>query len=640
MTFRGHYGIHFETAFQREYATLSTNGNNQYIECFPENSVIDYDTQLNEILESLFPHGCVETILSFNHELCFNKVLMCLYDAGMMKKCHNIYDHPISIRKMLDLVRQNTYCNLKLTNGGTLYLIPPIGRIQRDVTFFVRIVDSDIFVEQSNFMINRSSTPSLIVHGRFKDLGGTSIYFKYMEALFEHFGHDGSMISVYKPDRANLNRTSYEVMMICLKRAYTAIFGDKQFYWKIDKRRIPRVLKIETLIGPKVESIGLVEKVKLPEVPIENLYKKLKIVKEEDRVDERVENYIQETELDLMRSEDINALDCFPGYKSYKDQGLEWKFVLTPEHEEMLKKTPYRYAKVKDKKTGQFKFKILSRPFVIKEEHGDLKNNVRKAFIDASLKLEQKVKEGTARVDEKGYQIFEEGKNPRSAVHPPQLTRFPSSTTRIIRGAPKGVWKKDKEKCKPQSRHPPVYKKVKTTYWTKNPNRITKEELGRQCQEKWQQSVDLKMAELLKQVTPMQEYIKSKPRKMYNKHFHEAKPVYKMQRMGVNVREANRLAQRKKKIMKERNEALSKLNYVGKHDPISDSYTLRMYNYAFFVATGIKSIMMMPTATIRYVMCQMRYHIRDINTGKTKKWRVKKSEREVYVRFFEMLSTG
>jgi len=419
-----------------------------------------------------------------------------------------------------------------------------------------------------------------------------------------------------------------------------AIFDDKQFYWKIDKRRIPRVLKIETLIGPKVEDIGLVEKVKLPEVPIEKLYKKLKIVKEEERVDKRIENNIQTTELELMRSEDINALDTFPGYESYKDQGLEWKFVLTPEHEEMLKKTPYRYAKVKDKKTGEYKFKILQRPFVIKDEHGELRNNVRKAFIDASLKLEQKVKEGTARVNEKGYQIFDEGKNPRSAVHPPQLTRFPSSTTRIIRGAPKGVWKKDKEKCKPQSSHPPVYEKVVTTYWMKNPNRITKEELGRKCQEKWQQSVDLKMAELLKQVTPMQEYIKSKPRKMYNKHFHEAKPVHKMQRMEVNVREANRLAQRKKKIIKERNEALSKLTHVEKHDPISDSYTLRMYNYAFFVATGIKSIMMMPTATIRYVMCQMRYHIRDINTGKTKKWRVKKSEREVYVRFFEMLSTG
>jgi hypothetical protein len=639
MTFRGQYGIHYETALNREYATLSTNGNGQFISCSPVEAVLSYETQVVNLLKYKLPLENIEAVLSFSNEMCFNKVFMVLNDIGMIKKCHHLHDSPITIRRLLDIFRQNTYCNIRLVNGSTMYLIPPTGRVQRETTFFVKVDNSNVTISSQDFEVNRNCSPSMLVHGNFKDLGKTARYYKYMELLFDYFGHDGNMVKVYKPDRANLNRTQYELLMICLKREYTRIFNDKQFYWKIDKKRIPRVLKIENLLRDKVDEVGLVEKIKLPDVPVTRLFKKLRVQETKLVLNPKLERVMEQEDRRLMQGEDINALDPFPGYETQPAGKPEWKFIITPQHEEMLKMTPYRYAKVKNK-DGTYKFKILSRPFLITEEHGNLKEVVRRTFTEASQKLEARYKAGKAIIDDKGYEVFPEGKNPRSAVHPPQLTLVKKGGDEQTRGEPVGVWKKQKEKHLIQGIFPSRYNKVEIKRWIKNPNRITKEELGKQMQDKWQKEADLKMAYVLTQVTPMQEYIKQKPRRIYNKHFHESKPVSKMSRIEVNHREMNRWLDKKHgyEVMQKTKKAMKQLFFMENHDYLSDNFTLRMFNYAFFVATGIKSPLMLPPTNVREIICQMQYHIRDISTEKTKKWRVKKSEKEVYVRFFEMIT--
>jgi hypothetical protein len=639
MTFRGQYGIHYETALNRDYATLSTNGNGQFIRCSPVETIVPYETQVKEILKARLPMECIENIFGFSNEMCFNKVFMILNDIGMMRKCHQLHDSPITVRRLLDLFRLHTYCHIRLVNGSTMYLIPPTGRVQREATFFVKVDNSNVFISTNALEVNRNCSPSMLVHGNFKDLGKTARYYKYMELLFDYFGHDGSMSKVYRPDKANLNRTQYELLMICLKREYTRVFNDKQFYWKIDKKRIPRVLKIENLFRDKIDEVGLTETIKLPDVPVTRLFKKLKVEETKLVLNPKLERVMEQEERRLMKGEDINTLDPFPGYETVPAEKAEWKFILTPAHEEMLKKTPYRYAKVK-KKDGTMGFKILERPFVIKEEHGNLKEVVRKAFIDFSLKLEKRYKAGKAVIDEKGYEVFPPGKNPRSAVHPPQLTLIKKAGDQITKGEPVGVWKKQNEKHLVQGIFPSRYNKVEIQRWVKNEDRITKEELGKQMRDKWQNEANLRMSFLLAQVTPMQEYIIHKPRKVYNKHFHESKPVSKMSRIDINHREMNRWLDKKHgyEVMKKSKKALKELYYVENPSYVSDNFTLRMYNYAFFVATGIKSLLMLPPTNVREIICQMQYHIRDISTAKTKKWRVKKSEREVYVRFFEMIT--
>jgi hypothetical protein len=639
MTFRGQYGIHYETALNRDYATLSTNGNGQFISCSPVETVVPYETQVQNLLKFKLPFECIKKIFSFSSEMCFNKIFMVLNDIGMMKRCHHLHDSPITVRRLLDIFRQNTYCSIRLINGSTMYLVPPSGRVQRETTFFVKVDNSDVKICDSDFEVNRNCSPSMLVHGNFKDLGKTALYYKYMELLFDYFGHEGNMAKVYRPDKANLNRTQYELLMICLKREYTRLFNDKQFYWKIDKKRIPRVLKIENLLRDKIDSIGLVEKIKLPDVPVTRLFKKLKVNQTDLVFSPKIEGVIEQEERRLMKGEDINALDPFPGYETKPVAKPEWKFIITPKHEEMLKMTPYRYAKVKNK-DGTFKFKILSRPFLIKEEHGNLKEVVRKSFVEACQKLEARYKAGKAVIDEKGYEVFPEGKNPRSAVHPAQLTLVNKGNDEPIKGEPVGVWKKQSEKHLVQGIAPSRYTKVHVTRWVKNTDRITKEELGKQMQDKWQKEADLKMSYILAQVTPMQEYIKQKPRRVYNKHFHESKPVSKMSRIDVNHREMNRWLEKKHgyETMQKTKKAIKQLFFMQDHDYLSDNFTLRMYNYAFFVATGIKSFLMLPPTNVREIICQMLYHIRDISTAKTKKWRAKKSEKEVYVRFFEMIT--
>jgi len=252
--------------------TLKNRGD--YFSMSQDNILNDYDKSVEQILINFIPMNISKKIISFVGTMCYNKVLISLNEKGFIKKCHHVYDNPISYLNLVDLLVKNTYISLSLINGNELYNIRPRGRRQLDLQIGLVIQNQNI--ESPEIHIGLPEDPlSSSIHGIESNYINVVAYFKSMSILFEHFQHNGVMKSVYVPARANLTRTTYEVMMITLKKE-SEKYLDKPIYWKVDPIRLRRVQKLQQeILEPLKSQVKLIDKIRIPEIEPTQLCKYL-----------------------------------------------------------------------------------------------------------------------------------------------------------------------------------------------------------------------------------------------------------------------------------------------------------------------------------------------------------------------------
>lgn len=123
----------------------------------------------------------------------------------------------------------------------------------------------NVFLLKNSYRLSRYHISYNRLHGLQKWGLENLEYLKRMEILMDHFQHNGSMKSMFVPDKGNLTRTQYELMMILLK-GYSCEYLDKPIYWKVDKRWKNRATRIDTeVVVPKL-GIGLKKIVKVPDM--------------------------------------------------------------------------------------------------------------------------------------------------------------------------------------------------------------------------------------------------------------------------------------------------------------------------------------------------------------------------------------
>jgi hypothetical protein len=268
----------------------------------------DYDVNLHKIMsQKNVPNHIADLINQFNGELCYNKILMSLFDNKYIKKSHHLNNDPIDYIDLIGILMNCTKITITVINGNEAYVIRPRGRIQLDLNIFLLISEENITYPQQHIAISYSEL-SAKIHGPPKHYNKVVEYFRSMELLLNHFNHTGEMKSMFVPDKANLNRTQYEVLMILLKLE-SQKYLDKPIYWKIDPKRLTRVAKIQKELLNERESIKAVSTIRLPDVKKENFWNYIEVdynVVNDDNVKEAINDRRWE-ELKKMMAEDFNV---------------------------------------------------------------------------------------------------------------------------------------------------------------------------------------------------------------------------------------------------------------------------------------------------------------------------------------------
>jgi hypothetical protein len=189
------------------------------------------------LLSHVLPQFAVTEIMSFHHEWCYNRVFLRLFHAGLMQP-FTLPTGVITVEYFTALLKCHALCSFYLVNGCDILL----HRTESVNSFGVWIRDEDVQILDFSRGVNPFRVKSEFVHGRPEFLE-VAEYLKVMQALIHHFGHSGKMRTPYIPARDNLSRTSYEVMMICLKEYAFDLAGIKIF-WKVDMKRSNRVERL------------------------------------------------------------------------------------------------------------------------------------------------------------------------------------------------------------------------------------------------------------------------------------------------------------------------------------------------------------------------------------------------------------
>jgi len=188
------------------------------------------------------PSPILQNIMSFHHEMCFNKILLQLRSKLLVNKGTINCNTPITFERFVKYLEQNTRCHTIIANGYEIRTIVPIGRIRMDVVVSLIVENENIRFNQESFLVDRYKVRSSWVHGHGK-FQHECEYLRDMETLMHYFEHNGTLSRPLRPAKANLNRTRYETLMICCKKRYEH-WGLGKFYWKIDPIRLPKVNRI------------------------------------------------------------------------------------------------------------------------------------------------------------------------------------------------------------------------------------------------------------------------------------------------------------------------------------------------------------------------------------------------------------
>jgi len=212
-------------------------------------------------------------------------------------------DGPIPVDTFLTLLKRNSLCSFYWVNGNEVGL----HRTESHKTYAVVIRDEDVQLLDFTRGVNPFRAKSEIVHGR-PDLVDVAEYLKVMQALMFHFKHNGLMRNPHVPARANLHRTAYEVMMICLKE-YAMELAGINIYWKVDPKRTNKVQRLKKQVCEPALGISTIK------LPLVFDYTKKIVVTEEvvheavfpDRDHPRRVEAIREIEEYNMGLEDFDA---------------------------------------------------------------------------------------------------------------------------------------------------------------------------------------------------------------------------------------------------------------------------------------------------------------------------------------------
>jgi hypothetical protein len=640
MSVQGDFSLHYETENNRNYTTLCCYQANQFIRLEPNLHLEDYDSKVFEILSLKLDTSSIRNVISFAGEMCYNKIFMVLNDHGFMKKSHHLETQPLGFRKVISMLRLNTFCHIKILNGKTLYQAFPLGRIQRAETIFLKIEQDDIKFVNEETIADHNSSHSFNVHGpRAGSFNKRVEYLTIMELMLNRFEHDGLMTKPFRPAKSNLSRTKYEIMMGVLSH-YHRILIDSSFYWKLDKIRVNRINKIIEETDIQLEKTRIAASFKLPTIDKARLFRKIKLADEEivKKIDPVIDVRNASCERLMMACEDLNVLDPYPGYLLSKEKEITWIPVvklsdelrisrwltdpanqryLTPDQDEGdIGNYAHKYTKTKNK--------ILKR---------------HKAQYAKEVKsLHKRVLEGTAQVDEEGYEIFK-------GDHVHTFTPARLSISNEV--------EKDEDRLQPlevleKNLNPPKFK-VKNPYynphprglWVSNPRRINKKELGEEARDKWQLSANLKMKEILSsglyyhsQVVAEQRLPDTISKCGLDWIYQNGKPERRM--LGINLymkKIQNDYRKHKMSVKKGKGKLYKWEKTVSKNNCtyLEENIALRLVTYCMTVFGVGSGIMCQNHANMRYWLVQKCFQIKNITSiGEPPKKRASRSDMEIF----------
>jgi hypothetical protein len=310
----------------------------------------------SNLLSRLLPQFAVEEIMSYHHEWCYNKVFLRLLNARLLKG-FSLPSGPISVDHFLRLLKLNSLCSFYMVNGNEVLL----HRTDSSKSFCVWIRDEDVEVLDFARGVNPFRKKSAVVHGRPEFLAVVE-YLKVMQTLMHHFGHSGRMRTPYIPARDNLNRTTYEVMMICLKEYAFDLAGIKIF-WKVDPKRFNRVQKLkqevcEPALMLKAENMEktffysrIVEKVVLKEnvevFPDKDFEERQQIIQENEQFQMELEDFPAGDEAALEK------LHCRVHVKKSHPHKEKWKHKVPKKDEVKKTSAELRYARYQERRRRQ-----------------------------------------------------------------------------------------------------------------------------------------------------------------------------------------------------------------------------------------------------------------------------------------------
>jgi len=435
------------------------------------------------------------------------------------------------------MLKANTLCNIAIANGAALEIIRPRGRVQLDKWIVLNVDSEDIQIVQEFLFLDHCRKYSLWVHGiQSEDYYKVGCYFQVMELAMEYFKHNGEMSSTFRPARGNLSRSDYEAMMIILKRASNEHLVHPIF-WKVDKKRLGKVLHVENnYIKHRLQDVLIREEFRRGIFNDDQYKKTLPVMKmvQDRRLHDYEVKQREQKERDSMGMEDVNMNN---------EKKIEAKFFKTVLKEEEYVITDLRFEHLIPDPLVE-KIKGLN-PEGTKEvrliKMGYLHPLTSRMLVHLRNRKNKCIEEGIAFDVGEGFKAW--GRAPiKRPMHAAPMGRKKFDKDRdlynlynmlkveelediqkgIAKGEVKDVVKYEfKEKTKEiqvaviTRKHleenwthqqytrkrvlPPIspIKYVEKEGRVRNPDRITKEDVGRAAAEKWQETANLKMKEII-----------------------------------------------------------------------------------------------------------------------------------------------
>jgi len=224
-----------------------------------------------------------ERVMSFVKVYCYEQFFYELLQNNIASWGACAFHRPITPTEVLEYLQANMRISYSLQNGSMVFRKKPT-RVSLPGEVFICLYKAAIFIPSVPWNVNVGAAMELEVHGLGdNNSDGVMKYLWTMEVLMKHFQHDGRMKSLYTPDKANLTRTNYEVMMIALKRA-SEEYLDKSIYWKVDRIRLSRVNKLEReVIKPMMSSMQFSNSITIleKEVNDKDRYKEVEVSEKE-----------------------------------------------------------------------------------------------------------------------------------------------------------------------------------------------------------------------------------------------------------------------------------------------------------------------------------------------------------------------
>lgn len=199
---------------------------------------------------------------SFLAPLCYEEMCYELCARGYMNVMPKYYRSGISYVEMLLFLKNHLNIAYTMLCSGEYF---HENRSKKDIGEVMIVTENNnIFLLKGWHRVSSFHRTAGLLHGIHKWGLRELEYIKRMEILFSYFGHNGEMKTEFVPNKANLNRTQYEVLMIMLKR-YSQDFLEKPLYWKVDMKRKNRALKIHNeFVVPRL-SIGIKSEIPIPD---------------------------------------------------------------------------------------------------------------------------------------------------------------------------------------------------------------------------------------------------------------------------------------------------------------------------------------------------------------------------------------